>query len=623
MNKHFLLTIIISFMGVMSGFAEEDVKVTVFNNRSARIQNGILDIKIDNRGKVSYFAYKGKNLLGSNGTFYFSAMEDKAVELYPTKVEKKVANTDYVELVYTNDTARIWKQQGYILKKGDSKLYTYVLMKGTARKGKLEEARVAYRLSENFLDGYVTDKMQGLMPSVAQMNAFTDADKIQDATYRLPNGDIYTKYDWANYVADDHVHGVMNTDGNLGVWALQASAEYVNGGPQRQDLTVHMDTKSPVICQYFHGGHFGATKEVTEVGQDFTKLFGPFAIYVNEGTREDMIADAQAEAQKEIEAWPYQWFDNDNYPKTRMSVSGKIHLTNYPTASNLQIVLSEPGVDPYQQTKGYSFWTRTNTDGSFTLNHVRPGTYSLFAYATNGEITETLEKKDVSVGETDLNLGTIEWTPAKYEQLIWRIGESDRLTDGFCLSAEPRQYGLFDQSPADLTFRIGESEPSKDWYYAQTKNGSWNIVFTLNEKPTTQCYLTASVAGAAKEAQVTFKVNGRTITTKTLDSNDGSIYRSAIKSGRHSLHIIKIPAAVFKVGENTVTLQMSRASEGSGVMWDCLKLETGKALTTGIRTINATSDSALTPYSYSIAGIRKTTYIKGLSIRNGKKYIDK
>ena len=76
MNKHFLLTIIISFMGVMSGFAEEDVKVTVFNNRSARIQNGILDIKIDNRGKVSYFAYKGKNLLGSNGTFYFSAMED-------------------------------------------------------------------------------------------------------------------------------------------------------------------------------------------------------------------------------------------------------------------------------------------------------------------------------------------------------------------------------------------------------------------------------------------------------------------------------------------------------------------------------------------------------------------
>lgn len=620
MNKQILLTILATVLNISICFAAEDVKVTVFNNRSARIQNGILDIKIDNRGKVSYFAYKGKNLLGDNGTFYFSSMEEKGVELYPTKVEKKVANQDYAEIIYTNDTARIWKQQGYILKKGDSKLYTYILMKGTERKGKLEEARVAYRLSKDFIDGYVTDNMQGLMPSVEQMNAFTDADKIQDATFRLPNGNVYTKYDWANYVANDHVHGVMNTEGNLGVWALQASAEYVNGGPLRQDLTVHMDTKSPVICQYFHGGHFGARKEVTEIDKDYTKLFGPFAIYVNEGTREAMIADAKEEALKEVKAWPYQWFDNDNYPQVRASVSGKIHLENYPSSSNLQIVLSEPEVDPYQQTKGYAFWTTTDSDGFFTLSHVRPGRYSLFAYATNGEITETYEKKDIYVENTDVNIGTLNWTSAKYEHLIWRIGESDRLTDGFCLSDEQRQYGIFNQSPADLTFKIGESDVSQDWYYAQTKNGSWNIVFNMNEKPTSQCYLTISVAGAAREPQLTFKVNGRTITTKTLDTNDGSIYRSAIRSGRHSLHVIKIPAAVFKAGENTITLQMSRASEGSGIMWDCLKLETGETVTTGIQNTQKKNKGNV---FFSLNGMKRHSYLKGIYIHNGKKTINK
>lgn len=62
MNKQILLTILATVLNISICFAAEDVKVTVFNNRSARIQNGILDIKIDNRGKVSYFAYKGKNL---------------------------------------------------------------------------------------------------------------------------------------------------------------------------------------------------------------------------------------------------------------------------------------------------------------------------------------------------------------------------------------------------------------------------------------------------------------------------------------------------------------------------------------------------------------------------------
>ena len=598
------------------------VKASVYSNRAARLQNGVLDVKIDKSGKVYYMAYNGRNVLSQGGSFYFSAQEDRGVELYPTKVELKTANADYAEIVYTNDTARIWKQQGFILKKGESKLYTYVTIKGTDRQNCLEEARMTYRLGNDFIDGYVGDDRQGLMPTVAQMNALTDDDKLQDATFKMADGSIYTKYDWAEYTARDLVHGAMDTTHTTGIWALQPSAEYVNGGPLRQDLTVHMDTRSPVVCQYFHSGHFGACGKQT-IDSGFVKMFGPMAIYVNSGSREEMIADAKAVAEAEAMAWPYKWFTADDYPTERSTVSGRVRLTNYDAseAEGLEVVLSEPGVDPYMQYRGYSFWTTTSADGSFTMANVRPGNYSLFVYANRGEITETLERKDIAIATGENNLGDISWTPTRHSTLLWRIGESDRTSDGFCLSDSERRYANFTLPPANIDFRPGESNEKTDWWYAQTKKGAWNIIFNLDEKPVSQCFFTASVAAASKEARVVIKVNGRTIATRTLDSNDGAIYRSAMRSGRHSLHMIKMPASVFKAGENTLTLQMDNETNGGGVMWDCLKLETGTTVTNSI--VDVASDGDETHALHSLSGVKTSRPARGIYILNGKKYIIK
>ncbi len=620
MKNKFLLAFMLSALSILSAAANEDVIASVYNNRASRLQNGIIDVKIDKSGKVYYLGFNGKNILSPNGSFYFSAQEDKSVELYPTKVEIKTANADYAEIVYTNDTARIWKQQGFIIKKGENKVYTYLILRGTERVNSLEEARMVYRLGEDFIDGYVSDDMQGMMPTVAQMGALTDADKIQDATFRMPDGSIYTKYNWATYIADDHIHGAMNTTHTAGVWALQASAEYINGGPLRQDLTVHMDERSPVVCQYFHSGHFGSCGK-QEISNGYEKIFGPMAIYVNSGTREEMIACAKAEAEKEIASWPYRWFENEAYAAERGTVNGRISLANYPSSESngLEVILSEAGVDPYMQYNGYCFWSTTDSNGNFSIQNVRPGKYSLYVYANKGEITETLEHKDVTITKGENNLGEISWTPARYTTMLWRIGENDRLSNGYCLSDSPRQYDNFTLPPADLNFRIGESNEQTDWYYAQTKKGSWNIIFGLDAKPSSQCYLTASVAAASKEARVVFKVNGRTIATRTLDTNDGAIYRSAMLSGRHSLHVIKIPASVFKVGENTLTLQMDNDTNGGGIMWDCLKLETGSPVTSGIKNIEEHSQEQRN--YYTLSGIMTERPTHGIYIHNGKKII--
>ncbi len=618
MKRISIISFILSALNILPAMATDGVQASVDDNRAATLQNDLIEVKIDKDGRVSYIGFKnGLNLLSPSGTFYFSAQEDKSVSLAPTKAEIKKSDADYAEIVYTNDTARIWKQQGYILKKGESKLYTYIILKGTDRKCNMEEARMTYRLGEDFIDGYVNADMQGMMPTVAQMKAFTDDDKIQDATYRLPDGTIYTKYDWATYLADDTFHGAMNTSHNAGIWALQPSAEYVNGGPMRQDLTVHMDDRTPVICQYLHSGHFGVCGK-QEIGSDYKKIFGPMAIYINSGTREEMIADAKRQAEKEKEAWPYTWFSNEMYANDRGTVSGKINLTNYKDgeAGELEVVLSQADVDPYMQYKGNAFWSKTESDGSFSIANVTPGTYSLYVYANKGEITGTFEHKNVNVAAGKNSLGEINWSPERHATMLWRIGESDRMSDGFNLSDKARQYSNFTLLPADLTFRIGESNAETDWYYAQTKKGKWDIIFNLPGKPSSQCYLTASVAAATKSPSVTLKVNNTTITTLAFD-NDGAIYRSAMRSGRHSLHVIKIPAAVFRAGENTVTLQMDKDTNGGGVMWDCIKLETDSPVT-GMDIINEDNTHKSKDF-YSLTGIRTENPTRGIFIHDGKK----
>ena len=576
------------------------------------MSNGIITLNIDKSGRANKMFHPDNgtttNILGSSG-IYFDYTADKNRALSPDKAEIVKLTDDYAEIVYSNTKDDLRFSQGYILRKGVSGVYTYVVVHGTPTSSNVnvKEVRVCTRLASTFLDGYVDDVMQGRIPSNAEMKVAEQKENtIQDATYRMADGSIYTKYNWAQFIAEDSVHGLMN--GKVGVWNIPCSYEWLNGGPMRQELTVHATSKSPITIQMIQGEHLGGAAQAYSDGE--SQIFGPFFIYVNSAdSKEEMIADAKQMAHTQMEEWPFRWFDNSLYPLDRATVSGRILLPEGTDGQDgIQVVLAEPGTELIRQGKKYIFWSKTDADGNFIIPNVRKGDYALYAYATSGTVTDELEVKDVAVNADDVMLETIEWTPGGFENLLWNIGENNRRSDGFNLSSVPRAYGLWEAVPASLTYNVDASDPTKDWYYAQCHNGTWNIEFANPGDCEGNLRLTASVAGSTNKPTVNINVNGKSVGSWRFPNNDASIYRSATQAGRHVVQSCTFPSSMLVPGSNTVSLTMSGISKNGGVMWDCIKLEAEKR--NGDSAIDSViSDSDDAPYEiFTIGGVSVGTF---------------
>jgi rhamnogalacturonan endolyase len=542
------------------------------DHRGATISNGLITLHIASNGNVNSVRYNDGEMVqpGKGGNVYFSYVADS------TKNGRLNADTavimrqadDIAEIVYRQNSFvdHLQWEVGYIVRKGVSGYYTYATVKADGING-LREARIVHRLNpQTFNYAWVSDDNQGPQPSTTMLK--TPARKIQDATFLLSDSTIYTKYDYCNYVKDDALHGMMGDA--VGAWLITPSFEWVNGGVGKQELTVHGDDKSPLILQMFQSQHFGAGTTYIKEGEQ--KMYGPALVYFNNGTHDTMIADAKRQTSQELSAWPWQWMQHDAFPVKRGSVKGRIMLGKEFRTTRLQVVLAEPGSDPRHQGAGYQFWCETDETGNFTIENVRPGNYALYAWALNGEATGLFEHDGISVKSGNNNVGTLNWDMQKYGKTLWCIGESDGRSAGFCLSDHKRQYGMFNEVPADLTYTIGKSYPDKDWYYAQTQNGRWNIVFNSEATYTQPLLLTIAVAGAANQTRAEVIINGQRIgVVKT--KNDSGIYRSAMQSGQPTLFTFDIQPEVLRKGKNTLSLKVSNIKHVGGIMYDCIMLE--------------------------------------------------
>lgn len=436
--------------------AQQTVKVSQ-NGLETTMSNGIISLTIGTNGRINTLTVDGsENLIGSTGIYFDHTRKGIGNKpLSPSKAEIISHTDDYAEVLYTNTSYHPQFKQGFILRRGVSGIYTYILGYGDSQSGdiQVQEMRVCTRLNENFLNGYVDDRMQGRLPASAVIAACEADGKnnpayVQDATYRLDDGTVYTKYDWAQLCVRDSLHGLMS-DG-IGVWNIPCSYEWMPGGPTKQELTVHATKVSPITIQMLQGEHFGTSALVLDEGD--SKIWGPVFIYINKGTREEMIADAKREAHEQQQAWPFDWFKNALYPLDCSTVTGRINVTTGQRCDSIQVVLAQPDAHLFDQNKGYLFWALTDSEGRFSIPKVRRGTYALRAYATAGDVTDELQVRDINV-DTDLtDLGTIEWRPDCYETQLWRIGKSDRLCEEFRLGEGLRAYGLWKQVPADLTY---------------------------------------------------------------------------------------------------------------------------------------------------------------------------
>ena len=284
---------------------------------------------------------------------------------------------------------------------------------------------------------------------------------------------------------------------------------------------------------------------------------------------------------------------------------------------------------PYASSshRSYNFWTTTDANGDFILRNVRPGKYALYAYALAGDVTDELQMENITRGEGEQSLGTIDWTPKRYAKLHWMIGENNRRSDGFHYSDTVRQYGLWTLPPADLTYVIGASKPQEDWYYAQTKAGKWTVRFNLDEIPRGNAVLTASLAGCTSAGStVKVSVNGKEVDTWKPGVNDAAIYRSAVNAGRHWLFSTSFSASKLKKGTNIISFTMSGNGKNGGFLYDCVKLESGDIITSGINDIQTdiqkNNDTSKNKSLFNLTGQRVTSSYRGVTVCKGGKKVN-
>ncbi|MBC7889005.1 MAG: hypothetical protein H7Z13_14100 [Ferruginibacter sp.] len=555
----FVLNVSIPSFAQQVTVKEDETSVTLSNN--------IITLSF-RKGNADLYAitYKGKSLL--NGKDQRAYLLGPGFSMYPAICKITRQTDELVEISFYHEAGNHFQYDlRYVLMNNLPGIYCYLVQSHHAKDsaGDYGQTRWGLRSDEALFDYHlVRDSIQGPMPAMAELK-----EEIQDWTYKLADGTVYTKYNYADYIDGRYVHGMAGRKSGLGMFVIQASHEYLNGGPTKQFQNVH---SNPYLINMFNCGHFLSDKRKGDniIKDEWTKVDGPFLLYLNEG--KDIASiwnDAKLKAEQEKKQWPYPWMQHGEYPLQRGIVKGILTVDGRP-AANTQVILAQPGFDWQAQTRDYIFAVHTTADGSFTINNIRQGNYSLYAYGANS--TEEFQQDRITVSANKTNdLKLVNWHTSRQGGLLWQIGIADRKTTGFRLSEGKRDYHLFKQPPADLKYSVEKNE-AKDWYYAQTKKGSWDISFNLDKALNGQSMLTIGIAGSAKNPTLEVWVNGTKAGAYRF-GNDASVYRSAVAGGYYYRQLVPFSSSLLKAGENQVSFKLPDVKDGGGIMYDVIKLE--------------------------------------------------
>jgi rhamnogalacturonan endolyase len=484
------------------------------------------------------------------------------------KIIKNTPEIAHFAMIDHATTSSHYLEHHVIMLKGTSGLYGYLILKAP-RGGNINEMRTMYRFDMGIFDYAWNVERTGQQPSYKTLQDISPRGNVGDETWRFPDGTIYQKYDYCVYFGESPMWGHYGH--GFGAFYIPVSVEYYDGGPLRQDLIVHQDA---LILNYVLGGHLGGHSPNLPAG--FEKMFGPWLVYINSGPdAKSIISDALKKVSDEQAKWPYQWVDEPLYPTKRPKVTGQLKVADGRSAGGAMVVLGLPGQsDLYFMGGDYTFYRKADENGHFELPAVRPGKYTLYAYATQGSITDQLEKQDIEVKAADVqDLGTITWTPPKHNNILWQIGKADRMSGEFKLGDKPRSIVWNKQVPGDLSYTVGKSKDSEDWYFAQCQRGNWDVNFNVDKTYTGDAYLTVALAGTSGGA-VSVSVNGTDL-GQLRGTNDSAMGRAAIRGAHYQLRQLKFPASSLKQGQNTIRFALTSGGggNGSGLYYDTIILE--------------------------------------------------
>jgi rhamnogalacturonan endolyase len=570
-------------MSLADSRASVPVSVATTNDQYV-IGNGLIELTV-NRGNGEILSLKDlstpeKPDIGlPGGTMYWDANAEVANPPADAKLVKKGyfrlgGGPDFAKLVAsTPDRAEIACAGGpaamfafqveyhYVVLRGTSGFYAYVVFKRTEQEpaGKLWQTRFVLRtMTDDTFDHWSVGA--GIYVPIPKAKVLA---KVTDATYRLADGTVKTKYLNSVYWAQSPVYGVLGTrpDHGVGLWMIEASPEYHNGGPVKQGQTVHDN----VLLRVLQSVHFGASSLDFAEGETWQKVYGPFLVYLNHGPDAKALwADADHRQKEEAAKWPYDWVQSPQYVKQRGSVTGKLNVRGG-SARGAWVILAQPGSPWTEQGKAYQFWTRAAADGSFTIPKVVPGSYTL--YVSGADQPEDFSHDGVKVtADQSTDVGTLDWQPVTHGEKIWQIGTFDRSAAEFRNGDDARGYQMFNlypkQFPNDVNFTIGTSDIRKDWNYAQwtwySKDPLWHIRFTMPAVKPGAATLTLGFASAqpghGKTTDLRVAVNGQEVSAIHLRKTGTAGYRGGTQDSPYNVRYVTFGTSLLHEGQNEITL---------------------------------------------------------------------
>lgn len=485
----------------------------------------------------------------------------------------------------------------YVLQRGQSGYHVYAVVHHTAQAPALTFYQTRF-VVKTVMDGTFDRWALGPDQFVALPSARV-VQKVSDATFRLADGSIKTKYMNSIYWSATPLYGYVGPQ--RGLWVMEASPEYHNGGPAKQGQAVHDNA----LLRVLQSVHFGASPVQLADGEVWSKVYGPFFVYANRGdTPAALWRDAAQQLQKQRAQWPYAWVDDPAYVQQRTTVSGKVELGGH-AARDAWVILSDPNVAWSAQSKGYAFWARTDNHGRYTLENVIPGRYQLSVSGADQPHDWIRQDVQVTAGKPEV-LATIHWQPQAHGRQQWQIGRFDRSAAEFRNGDNARQFQMYrhypEQFPHDVDYRVGHSDPARDWNYAQwsiySERPDWRIHFPLDTVQQGQATLTLGFASSqpahGRATDLRVRVNGTEVAAIHLPKTGTAGYRGGTQDSSYNVREIVFPQSLLKPGDNVVSLahadaerhdvferanaaQTDNPVNPGQVMYDAIRLELSSA----------------------------------------------
>ncbi|TQD78570.1 hypothetical protein C1H46_035808 [Malus baccata] len=516
----------------------------------------------------------------------------------------------------------------YIVKTGVSGFYNYAIYERSSGcpAFDLAQTRMAFKLRrEKFHYMAITDEKQRIMPMPEDVLPPRGKQLIVPESVLLVDpinpdlkGEVDDKYQYSMDNKDSGVHGWISSGPTVGFWLIFPSQEFRNGGPTKQNLTVHT---GPFCLAMLHGTHYIGEDILAhfEEGETWTKVFGPFFVYLNStpdvSKAHDLWIDAKKQRLIEETLWPYDFVQSPYYvaAKERGSVSGRLFVQDRYVSDSLipakyayvgLSVATTPG-SWQTESKDYQFWIQTDIIGNFTIKNVIPGVYGLHGWIP-GFVGDYLDNERITVSAgSQTQLGNLTYVPLREGPTLWEIGYPDRtaidyfvpdvnsiyVNKLFLNSPEKyRQYGLWDRytdvhPEFDQTFTIGSSNPKTDWFFAHVdRRGAdnkylpttWTIKFNL-KSVTTGTYKFRLAIASATRSDLKVHVNAMDIEHLVIQVLNLGTDNAVCRHGVHGLYRLfsgDIPSTLLVKGDNSIFLSQARGGDAlCGLFYDYLRLE--------------------------------------------------